>query len=518
LLLRTRRLAVPPTSVTRGAIRSALRIGAISLSRADMSSWRRMIPRGRSWPPHITKAVAVAALAGLGYACGDGSREFPARATDTTVVLHTQPPASGAFRAAVQAALPTLTFVQVEAFPRASGGPVWLAPPDREPMVGSGSGFVFRSDGHILTNNHVVAEAATVSVVLSDNRRIEAIVVGRDPDTDIAVLRVDAGGDLAAARLGNSDSLQVGDWVLALGYPLGLSATVTAGIVSGTGRSLGIVAQNSEAVAPLEYFIQTDAAINPGNSGGPMVDLAGRVVGVNSAIASPTGYYSGYAFAVPINLARRVAEDLIRYGEVRRPRLGIQITAVTPADAEVYDLPGVEGAEIVAISDDSPAADAGVSVGDVIIAIDSAPVRAPGELQAILARRRPGETVRLHVIRFGEQLEMAVTLGRFPGRALEPAPEVAHGPTTLGFTVDDGQNGVFVAAVERYTPAARAGIRPRQRLISFDRRPVRSRSDFDRALRAVLPGAAVSVRVDDPDIGETIVNFRPVPTHQRRSP
>ena len=187
-----------------------------------MSSWRRMISRGMNWPPHIAKAVAVAALAGLGYACADGSREFPAHAADTTVVLHTQPPVSGAFRAAVQAALPTLTFVQVEAFPRASRGPVWLAPPDREPTVGSGSGFVFRSDGHILTNNHVVADAATVSVVLSDNRRIEAIVIGRDPDTDIAVLRVDAGGELAAARLGNSDSLQVGDWVLALGYPLGL--------------------------------------------------------------------------------------------------------------------------------------------------------------------------------------------------------------------------------------------------------------------------------------------------------
>ncbi len=377
---------------------------------------------------------------------------------------------------------------------------------------------MFRSDGHVLTNNHVVTGAATVAVVLSDNRRFEATVVGRDPDTDIAVLTVDAAGALNVAQIGDSDALRAGDWVLALGYPLGLSATVTAGIVSATGRRLGIMARDREVIAPLEYFIQTDAAINPGNSGGPMVDLAGRVVGVNSAIASPTGYYSGYGFAVPINLALRVAEDLIRFGEVRRPRLGVQVADVTPADAEVYGLGRVEGAEIVAIPEDGPAEAAGIRVGDVVLAVDGDPVAASGDLQALVAKRRPGETVDLQVSRYGERLVIAVTLGRFPPARLDPEPSVTHGPTTLGFSVAQIPGAVVVAEVERYSPAARAGVRPRQRVISVNRQPVNSRDDFDRVLRGADPGAALSLRVIDPNLGETIVNFLPEPRHRTRSP
>src|SRR5690606_17251135 len=169
-----------------------------------------------------------------------------------------------------------------------------------------GSGFIFREDGYILTNNHVVANAERVSVVLQDRREFVAEIVGRDPNTDVAVLKIDAKG-LPVVPLGRSDHVAVGDWVVALGYPLRLGATATAGIVSATGRQIGIIDRSDGASAPLEHFIQTDAAINPGNSGGPLVDLEGRAIGMNTAIASPTGYYSGYGFAVPIDLVRRVA-------------------------------------------------------------------------------------------------------------------------------------------------------------------------------------------------------------------
>jgi len=438
------------------------------------------------------------------------------------VVLHGQAPAARAFRDAAQVAVPTLVFIQVEALPpaiRDLGGqlvPPWrFQEPPETPQVGSGSGFVLTPEGHILTNNHVVAEAVSVTVVLADNRRFEAAVVGRDPDTDIAVLKVD-GDSLRPAVLGDSDSLGVGDWVLALGYPLGLSLTVTAGIVSGTGRSIGIAGRNAEAAAPIEHFIQTDAAINPGNSGGPLVDLAGRVIGVNSAIASPTGYYSGYGFAVPINLARRVAEDLMQFGEVRRPRLGLRLADVTPADAVVYDLPAVEGVEIVGVDPEGPAGRAGVRLGDVVVALDSQPVRMAGDLQALAAQRRPGEELRLAMIRYGQPVSVTVPLGRFPSPAVRDRPAPRHaGPVALGFAVAQTSQGLVVNAVDRYSPAARAGVRPGQRLLALNRQAVRAAADLEAVLRELRSGV-LSLRVADPDLGETIINFALEPSHRGR--
>ncbi|MBW3573110.1 MAG: trypsin-like peptidase domain-containing protein, partial [Gemmatimonadetes bacterium] len=233
---------------------------------------------------------------------------------------------SGAFRAASSAAMPGVVHVRVtqaarsvsaQVPPHLRGTPwedMFRGQGGGAPRAGSGSGFIMTPDGYILTNNHVVEGADRVNVILADKREFEARVVGRDPNTDIAVVKVDA-RNLPTVRLGDADALEVGDWVLALGYPLDLGQTTTAGIVSAKGRSIGIMGR-SGAEAPLEHFIQTDAAINPGNSGGPLVDLQGRVIGINSAIASPTGFYSGYGFAVPINLARRVAEDLMRDGRV----------------------------------------------------------------------------------------------------------------------------------------------------------------------------------------------------------
>jgi serine protease Do len=420
-----------------------------------------------------------------------------------------QPPASAAFRAAVREALPALVSVQVEATPTdaLAGGA----------LIGSGSGVVLSTDGLILTNNHVVADAPVVTVVFSDGRRLIAAVRGRDPDTDIAVLEVDADG-LAAARLGDSDSVTVGDWVLALGYPLGLSATVTAGVVSGMGRSLGLLEGTPGTTAPLEHYIQTDAAINPGNSGGPMVDLAGRVVGINSAIASPTGYYAGYGFAVPINIARRVADDLIRFGQVTRPALGVRTADVEPADARVYGLAGIAGAEVVGVDPAGPAAAAGIELGDVIVGADSQPIPMTGHLREIVARHRPGETLRLQAVRYGRTMDFVVTLGRLPAPPhLGSSPPQHLGPARVGFTVVEDR-GLVVSAVARYSPAARAGIRPGQRILELNRRAVGSVRAFEASLRALPAPFVLSLRVRDPALGETIVNYEPEPLHASRSP
>src|SRR5690606_6824878 len=263
------------------------------------------------------------------------------------------------------------------------------------PREGSGSGFIFDSRGYVMTNRHVVADADEVIVTLSDGREYRATVVGTDPMTDVAVIRIDPNGGkpLPVATLGSSEDLQVGDWVLALGNPLGLDFTVTAGIVSAKGRNVGILRREANLSA-VEAFIQTDAAINPGNSGGPLADLTGRVVGVNTAIASATGFYAGYGFAIPIEVARKVANDLIEHGVVRRPRLGVLVEEINATDAEVYGLDEVAGAEVKQVQEGTPAAKAGLKVGDVIVGLDGVPIRTATQLISSLAQREPGEKVR----------------------------------------------------------------------------------------------------------------------------
>src|SRR3954454_4072138 len=223
--------------------------------------------------------------------------------------------------------------------------PQFRVPDDDAPQEARGSGFITTADGYIITNNHVVEGATKIDVVFQDNRHLHARVVGADPLTDIAVIKVDA-TRLPTVRLGSSENARIGEWVLAIGNPLDLGTTVTSGIISAKGRALPILRESSGSRWAIEDFIQTDAPINPGNSGGPLVNLRGEVIGVNSAIASPTGYYSGYGFAVPINLARRVTDDLIRYGQVHRPMMGVEIRDATPADAEVFRLPSPDGAVV----------------------------------------------------------------------------------------------------------------------------------------------------------------------------
>jgi serine protease Do len=274
-------------------------------------------------------------------------------------------------------------------------------PPTQEPRFreGSGSGFVVSADGYILTNNHVVDGSDQVTVRLLDRREFKAKIVGTDPNTDLAVLKIDA-KNLVPAPLGKSSATRVGEWVMAVGNPLGdnLTFTVTSGIISAKGRSLALPGQSERSI---QDFIQTDAAINPGNSGGPLVSVRGEVIGVNSAIASQTGFYSGYGFAIPIDLARQVMDQIIAGGQVKRVALGIGVQNATANDAEYVGLPEIRGVLVQNFSDDSPAQKAGLEAGDIIVSIDGKPVEYVGQLQQQVAFRKPGEKVKVEVARKG---------------------------------------------------------------------------------------------------------------------
>jgi len=273
----------------------------------------------------------------------------------------------------------------------------------RRPQVeqGSGSGFIVSQDGYILTNNHVVQGADRVTVRLLDNREFTAKTIGTDPSTDVAVIKIDATG-LPTVRLGDADSTRIGNWVLAIGNPLGeaFTFTVTAGIVSAKGRLLAGL--NSSRYA-IQDFIQTDAAINPGNSGGPLVNVRGEVIGINSAIASETGFYAGYGFAIPINLARTVMTQLIATGHVERAVIGVSIRPITPEDAEDAKLQVIRGVVVNEFTppDNSPAKRAGIQEGDVITAVDGQDIESVAQLQQRVGFKKPGEIVQVSVVRKG---------------------------------------------------------------------------------------------------------------------
>ena len=272
---------------------------------------------------------------------------------------------------------------------------------------GGGSGIIISEDGYILTNNHVVEDAKSVSVTLHDNREFEATVVGTDKSTDLAVIKIDA-KNLPLAFLGDSDKIKVGQWVMAIGNPLSLASTVTAGIVSAVGRDIGI----NKGDYKINNFIQTDAAINPGNSGGALVDLNGGVIGVNSAIAT-SGFsqsYIGYGFAIPINLAKSVANDLIAHGKVNRGYIGVQISPLDAQTAKSIGLDEPKGVMVQSLVEDGAASKADIKEGDVILKVDDKEVNQPNELQSYIATKRAGTSVRLTIYRDEKKVERYVTL------------------------------------------------------------------------------------------------------------
>ncbi len=331
------------------------------------------------------------------------------------------------------------------------------------PETGLGSGVIVGHEGYILTNNHVVSDARKIRVKLSDKRVLEARFLGADPLTDIALIKVEA-DDLPVVRFGNSDEVEVGDWVLAVGSPLSLNSTVTAGIVSAIGRQIDIIGDQYG----VEHFIQTDAVINPGNSGGALVNVRGELIGINTAIATKTGLYQGYGFAVPVNLARHVMEDILTYGEVIRGYIGVAIKEVDATYARAVGLTQATGVLVESLTDNGAARDAGIHEGDVILRIDDQELDQPGDLQAYVALKKPGDRVRLLLYQDGRKTEKTVTLRSKDGSTEVPKPksnayvpdsqeeEMGHG---MGFEVQDlseayGKNadynygkGVLVTAV-----------------------------------------------------------------------
>ncbi len=311
----------------------------------------------------------------------------------------------------------------------------------RGPQKASGSGVIISSDGYIVTNNHVVADADNIDVVLYDKREFKADVIGRDPNTDMALIKINA-HDLQPITIGNSDETKVGQWVLAVGNPFNLTSTVTAGIISAKGRNIHLLGENnpgdrnnpSKGNAAIEDFIQTDAAVNPGNSGGALVNTKGELIGINTAIASETGSYVGYSFAVPSNLMKKVIDDFKNYGEVQRGYLGISIQDVDNKIAEDKGLPKPEGVLVGTITDNSAGGDAGIKEGDVITKIDSKPVNSVSELQVMVAAKRPGDHVVVDLIRNGKDKEYDVVLRNREGKTSLVSSETNTLKKELGIT------------------------------------------------------------------------------------
>lgn len=278
----------------------------------------------------------------------------------------------------------------------------------------SGSGVIISDDGYIVTNHHVIEDATGIEVVLNDNQRYFAKVIGQDPSTDLALLKIKA-RNLPFLRYGNSDNVVPGEWVLAVGNPFDLNSTVTAGIVSAKARNIGILRDKNNL--QVESFIQTDAAVNPGNSGGALVNLKGELIGINSAIATVTGSYSGYSFAIPVSLVKKVMDDLLEFGAVQRGLLGVEIRDVTAKLAQEQSLDVVRGVYINRVNGGSAADESGIEPGDVITAIDEQDVGSVSELQELVARHRPGHSVTVTYRRTGKSVSVKTTLKNFEGRA-----------------------------------------------------------------------------------------------------
>lgn len=284
------------------------------------------------------------------------------------------------------------------------------------PMQGSGSGVIISNDGYIVTNNHVIENATDIKVTLNDKRELEAELIGADPTTDLALLKISA-DDLTVLKFGNSDNLKVGEWVLAIGNPYSLNSTVTAGIVSAKARDISILKQNYA----IESFIQTDAAVNPGNSGGALINVNGDLVGINAAIASPTGSYTGYSFAIPVSIVKKVVADLIEYGSVQRAYLGARLVDIDEQIAQNYNLPDRKGILISSVIDKGAAEVAGLEDEDVIIKLDSIEVNETSELLELLGRHRPGDIVTITARRKGNIKTFDVTLQNDEGGTMSNA-------------------------------------------------------------------------------------------------
>ncbi len=354
--------------------------------------------------------------------------------------------------------------------------------PESGPLESTGSGVILSADGYIVTNNHVVDGATTVRATLYDNRTFTAKVVGTDSQTDLALLKIE-GKEFPFLKIGNSEAVKVGQWVLAVGNPFNLTSTVTAGIVSAKGRGIGIVNDQYG----IESFIQTDAAVNPGNSGGALINLEGELVGINTAIASRTGSYAGYSFAIPTAIMTKVVDDLMNYGGVQRGLIGIQIQGVNQALDDEKDLGTVQGVYVGAVNDDGAAKEAGVLEGDVIVKADDRAIHTTAELLGYIALKRPGDKVTLGLLRSKKPVTVTVTLKNSAGTTQVAKVERSATAEALGLAFSSPTAAELEklgleagVKVERVYPgtASRSGIRPGFVITHVQDQPVKSKEEL----------------------------------------
>jgi serine protease Do len=366
---------------------------------------------------------------------------------------------------------------------------------------GSGSGVIVSADGYILTNNHVIEGMDEITVVNANGDKYDAKVVGSDPRTDLAVIKVD-GKDFPAAKLGDSDKIEVGEWVLAVGNPFELQNTVTAGIISARGRS-------NVGLADYEDFIQTDAAINPGNSGGPLVNLDGEVIGINTAIATRTGGSMGIGFAIPINMAKQVMAQLIKTGKVTRGWLGVYIQPVTPELKDQFKLKSAEGALVADVTQGGPAEKAGMKRGDVIVEYQGEKVKDTGHLRNMVAATEIGTEAEVKVVRDGREKGIRVKIGELPEEEAAIGRQFGGGPQRdVGFDVTnltpalrkqlglpETQKGVVVRDIKQTSDAFQNGLRQGDVIVEINRVPISGVSDFNNVMSRVKAGDEVLLLV-----------------------
>lgn len=374
---------------------------------------------------------------------------------------------------------------------------------DSRPSQSAGSGVIINENGYIVTNNHVVQNADIVDVTLYDNRTFKAEVIGTDPDTDIALVKIEQKG-LPYLSFVDSDNAKVGEWVLAVGNPFNLNSTVTAGIISAKGRNINILSRNTEqGNTAIESFIQTDAAINPGNSGGALVNLQGGLLGINTAIASPTGAYSGYGFAVPSNIVSKVVEDILKYGAVQRGWLGVSIGNVTSDLVTEHDLEVTEGAYVSDFADKSAAKEAGIQKGDVIVRIDDTPIRSSAAVIEHIGRHRPGDKLNITVNRNGKEITLPVVLKNREGTIAAVKPEDRTGFAALGLEVEEVESsvlkklnlksGVRVKDLGNGKLARYTDIREGFIITKVNDVPVKSVKEFNEAMKSKKEGEIVTL-------------------------
>ncbi|HPI91746.1 MAG TPA: DegQ family serine endoprotease [Deltaproteobacteria bacterium] len=410
-----------------------------------------------------------------------------------------------AFASVARQASPAVVFIKVEKtvtgspytpfnddfFRRFFGEPMPGQPQNphqqKRMVQGQGSGFIITPDGYILTNNHVVGDADKVLVKLLDGREFTAKTIGTDPPTDVAVIKIDA-KNLPVLPLGDSSKVEVGEWVLALGNPFGLSHTLTAGIVSATGR-------NHVGISDYEDFIQTDAAINPGNSGGPLINLEGKVIGINTAIYSQSGGYMGIGFAIPVNMAKDIYDQLVKQGNVTRGYLGVMIQELTPEIAKSFGLKEASGVLVSDIMPGTPAEKAGLKQGDIIIRFNGEQVDTVAPFRNRVALMAPGTKADLTVIRDGRQRNLTVKIEKMPAsQQVAAAASGPHALDTLGLSVVTltkdmaekygykGEKGLLVTDVDPASAAARAGIKPGMLIQEVNRKRVDDIGEFKKAV------------------------------------